>query len=58
LFEARLAGQSSLLDEDCPELVAIADQTLEHYQFVDRFKNDKSLRQANQDILAGQNHTR
>jgi transposase len=52
LLEARFAGQSSLLDEDFPELVAIADQALEHYQIVDRHKTDKSLRQANQDILA------
>jgi transposase len=52
LLEARLAGQSSLLDDDYPELVAIADQALEHYQIVDKHRSDKSVRQANQDIVA------
>lgn len=52
LLEARLAGQSSLLDEDYPELVTIANQALEHRHIVDKFQADKSIRQANQDIQA------
>jgi transposase len=52
LLEARLAGQSSLLDEDYPELVTIANQALEHRHIVDKHQADKSVRHANQDIQA------
>jgi hypothetical protein len=49
LLAARLAGQSSLLDADYPDLVAIADWAFEHRHIVDKHWSDKSVRQAHQD---------
>jgi hypothetical protein len=52
LLEARLAGQSSLLDADYPELVTIADRALEHRHIVDQHRSDKSVREAHQELVA------
>lgn len=52
ILEARLAGQSTLFENDDPELSKIAAEKLDHSSFVKRIDRDRKIRQENQELVS------